>query len=298
MTPSSPPACAWCGASLQQGERLAGRIRCRACGTATTAPWPSATELEKAYAEWYRPATGRFSGIGDRVLRRTRASLAGRIDRIAPPGPVLDVGAGSGGLLAALREREREAIGLEREASEPGMREGDVAEQEKGAWAAVVFWHSLEHLPEPGQAIEAVSALLRAEGVVILAVPNSASIQAHLFGDRWFALDLPRHLVHLTAPALLQRLRSAGLRVERVSYVRGGQVVFGWLHGLVALLPGQMDLYEAIRRAPARAEPMSVSRRLLTLTAAMVLLPMAALGSLVEVVLRRGGTVYVEARRA
>ena len=124
-----------------------------------------------------------------------------------------------------------------------------------------------------------------------------ASLQARAFGDRWLHLDLPLHLVHVPAPALLARLRALGTRVERVSYLRGGQVVFGWLHGLVGLLPGHPDLYDAIRRPDARRRPMSGGRRLATLAAAAVALVPAAACALVEAGLRRGGTVYVEARR-
>jgi hypothetical protein len=177
------------------------------------------------------------------------------------------------------------------------MWQGDVAEQERGAWAAVVFWHSLEHLPEPGAAVDSLAALLVPGGVAIVVVPNSASLQARLFGDRWLALDLPRHLVHLTAAALLDKLGAAGLQIERVSYLRGGQVVFGWLHGLVGLLPGHPSLYDAIRRPRARSQPMRPSQRLLALGAAVLLVAPAAIASLVEAALGRGGTVYVEARR-
>ncbi len=290
--------CAWCGAPLSDGTWLLGRVRCRACGVANTEPWPSSEQLDAAYAGWYRPGGGRFSGLGDDVLRRTRARLSRRVDRIAPVGPVLDVGAGDGTLLAALRVRGREAVGLERHASSPDVREGDLGDEKAGSWAAVVLWHSLEHLPEPGRAIDAIAALLQPGGIAIVAVPNSASLQARTFGDRWFALDLPRHLVHLTAAALQQRLRATGLRVERVSYWRGGQVLFGWLHGFVGLLPGNPDLYDAIRRPEARATPMPAPVRWLTLAAGALLLPLAAIASALEVALRRGGTVYVEARLA
>ena len=277
---------------------MEGRIHCRACGAATTDPWPSPAQLDAAYAGWYRPREGRFSGLGDSVLRRTRAHLSERIDRIAPAGPILDVGSGDGALLTALRARGREAVGLEREADVPDVQAGDLSEEEPGAWAAVVFWHSLEHLPEPGEAIDRLAAALRPQGVAIVAVPNSASLQARAFGDRWLALDLPRHLVHLTAAALLRRMRESGLRIERVSYLRGGQVLFGWLHGLVGLLPGRPSLYDAIRRPPARSAPMTAGQRWGTLAAAALLLPLAASATLVEVALRRGGTVYVEARLA
>ncbi len=129
------------------------------------------------------------------------------------------------------------------------------------------------------------------------AMPNAASLQARAFGDRWLALDLPRHLVHVPAGALVQRLRDLGLTVERVSHLRGGQVVFGWLHGLVGSLPGRPDLYDAIRRPAARRRPLSAGRRVALLAAATLLLPVAAVLGLAEAALRRGGSVYVEARR-
>jgi SAM-dependent methyltransferase len=296
MADSGPEAeCAWCGASLRESSPRGGRRRCRACGVSTTDPWPSAAELDRAYSGAYRPETGRFSGSGDALLRRARGTLARRLDRIAPPGRILDVGSGDGALLEALRRAGRDAVGLERRSSRSDVVEADLAELD-GDWAAVVFWHSLEHLPEPAAALRRATALLAPRGILVVAVPNSASFQARVFGERWFALDLPRHLVHLTAAALRRRLRELGLSLERVSYVRGGQVVFGWLDGLVGALPGCPSLYDAIRRPQARFRPISTARRLTALVAAALLLPVAIAAAASEVALRRGGTVYVEAR--
>lgn len=290
--------CAWCGRPLDAtATPLRGRLRCARCRVASTDPWPSEAELDVAYAGWYRPSSGRFSGVGDAILRRTRGLLAGRINDISPPGAVLDVGAGDGSLLDALRGRGRNAVGLERESTRPDVRAGDLGDIEDD-WAAIVFWHSLEHLASPGDELGRAATLLGAGGVLVIAVPNADSFQARIFGDRWLALDLPRHLVHIPASALLERLRSLGLTVERVSYWRGGQVVFGWLHGLVGALPGRPDLYDAVRRPEARRESVAGGARVFTLAAAVLLSPIAALGAALEVAARRGGTLYVEARRA
>ena len=130
-----------------------------------------------------------------------------------------------------------------------------------------------------------------------MAVPNATSLQARAFGDRWLALDLPRHLVHLSPPALLAKIEALGLRVERVSYLRGGQVVFGWVHGFVGRLPGHPDLYDAIRRSEARQAAHGPALRVYALSAAVVALPFALAATAVEVAARSGGTIYVEARR-
>ena len=290
--------CAWCRRPIgPHADHLPGRVVCQSCGVANTHPWPSESDLDGAYGSWYRPSSGRFSGIGDAVLRRTRGRLARRLDRIAPPGPVLDVGAGDGTLLDALAARGRDALGLERDATRPDVR-AESLEDVDTTWAAIVFWHSLEHLPDAGEELKRAGELLADEGVLVVAVPNAASLQARVFGDRWLALDLPRHLVHIPASALIGRLESSHLRIERVSYWRGGQVVFGWLHGLVGLLPGQPDLYDAIRRPDARRRQQSSLRRMTTLAAGALLSPVAALAAAVEIATRAGGTVYVEARHS
>jgi hypothetical protein len=208
---------------------------------------------------------------------------------------VLDVGAGDGALLDAIAATGRERLGLERSARRPDVSDAALEELDP-PWSAVVLWHSLEHLRDPVGALRAASDLLGERGGMVVAVPNADSLQAKAFGDRWLALDLPRHLVHIPARALLARLRESGLRVTRVSHFRGGQVVFGWLHGLVARVSG-LDLYDAIRRPEARSRPMSGGRRVAALALGILLAPVAVAASAVEIALRRGGSVYVEAVR-
>ncbi|MCP9488538.1 MAG: class I SAM-dependent methyltransferase [Solirubrobacteraceae bacterium MAG38_C4-C5] len=305
-----PPRCAWCAADLDaDARRLAGRTVCGACGVATTTPWPSRRELDEAHAGAYRPQGGRFAGPGDALLRRTRGFLARRIDALAPPGAVLDIGCGDGALLRALAGRGRAGLGLELGADEgrspraarsaaipPRVVEADVEDLDEG-WAAIVAWHSLEHLPAPGLALDGAAARLAPRGLLVVAMPNAASVQARVFGDRWLALDPPRHLVHVPAAALCARVRAAGLRVERRSHLRGGQAAFGWLHGLVGALPGTADLYDAVRRPDARKVGQSPGRRAATLAAAGALTPLALAAAGLEAAAGRGGSIYLEARR-
>lgn len=291
------PSCAWCHRPARAvGGRLA---ECDACGAATTWPVPDASELEAAYRGWYRPDSGRFGAGGDALLRRSRATLARRLDRVVPPGPVLDVGSGDGTLLDALRARGREAVGLERTTTRPDVRTCELAEfdERPGEWAAIVFWHSLEHLRDPGRAIDRAVELLSTGGLLAIAIPNRASWQARTFGERWFALDIPRHLVHLGSQTLIAGLRGRELQIERISYWRGGQVTFGWLHGLVGLLPGTPDLYDAIRRPDARSAQLASHTRVEALAAGAMMSPVALALALAEVVGRAGGTMYLEARR-
>ncbi len=291
MAPRRPHACAWCEAPLPaSAASVPGGLRCPACYAVTTDPWPGDAELDAAYAAAYRPDGGRFGGPGDALLARSRALPARRIDRLAPPGPILDVGSGEGWLVDALRRRGRDARGLERE-------DGDLLDH-TGAYAAIVFWHSLEHLRRPGAALAHAASLLRPGGLLVVALPDPSSLQARLFGERWLALDPPRHLVHVPAATLLRRLGELGLRVETAGGLRGGQVAFGWLHGLVGALPRHPDLYAAIRRPEARDRPLATRRRAATLAAGTALAPVALAAAAAEAAAGRAGTTYVEARAA
>jgi hypothetical protein len=208
------------------------------------------------------------------------------------------VGAGDGTLVRALRARGRDALGLERVAGDGVLAaEIETFDDRLGQWGAVVFWHSLEQVRDPAGAGDRAASLLAPGGVLAIAVPNLSSWQARCLGERWFHLDLPRHLVHLPASALQIGVRARGLAIERTSYWRGGQILFGWLHGIVGMLPGRPDLYSAIRRIDAQDAPMVGARRLAVLAAATALTPVAAALAVAEISARAGGTVYIEARR-
>jgi hypothetical protein len=226
-----------------------------------------------------------------------RGRLAHRLDKIAPDGPILDVGCGDGALLDSLRKMGRSVCGLEREVTGPDVRSSEIQDIE-GGWAGIVMWHSLEHLREPGNALDAAVERLLPNGVLVVAVPNIASLQARAFGRYWLALDMPRHLTHIPASTLIRKIRALGLRVERTSGWRGGQGLFGWLDGCIArVTPGNPSLYDAIRRPEARSRPMSSPRRYCILALAAGLAPIATVLWAIELLAGRGGTTYVEARR-
>lgn len=292
--------CVWCLNGFDSNAaRLAGRTVCGRCGTGTTDPVPTPEALDAAYGDWYWPKAGqRFSLIGDAMLRRSRASMASRIDEVAPPGRILDVGAGEGTLIDALTARGRAARGLERDSDHPSIENLEIDQVEgDGEFAAVVFWHSLEHMGRPYDLIVQAARLLQPGGVLIVAVPNLASLQARAFGDSWLHLDLPRHLVHLTGDSLDAGLVRAGFRIGQRSRTRAGQLVIGWLDGMVSKLPGGLNLYHSLRRRSARRIEISPGRRAAAIAAGVILFPVAVAATLFEVAAGRQGTVYVEAHR-
>lgn len=290
--------CVWCLTPFgPETDRLRGRAICPICATGTTDPVPTPEALDAAYGDWYWPGKGaRFSLIGDALLRRSRASMASRVDQVAPAGKILDVGAGEGTLIDALAARGREVSGLERDSDHPSIENLEIDQMEgDGEFAAVIFWHSLEHMGRPQSMVENAARLLKPGGVIFIAVPNLGSMQSAAFGDRWLHLDLPRHLVHFTAGSLEKGLVREGFQIRAKSRTRAGQLVIGWLDGLVGKLPGHLNLYQSLRRKSARRIKITPGRRAAAIAAGVILFPVAVVATLIEVASGKPGTVYVEA---
>jgi len=59
---------------------------------------------------------------------------------------------------------------------------------------AFFFWHSLEHLENPGDVLDACIKKLETRGLIIIACPNPDSFGFKVTGKNWPHLDAPRHL--------------------------------------------------------------------------------------------------------
>ena len=128
-------------------------------------------------------------------------------------------------MLDALHRRGRPAEGLERESKRSDVRSGSLADCE-GDWAAIVMWHSLEHLPEPRQALTEAAQRLRPGGALFLAVPNfSKPPGAHV----WRPLVPPGSSAPSVAP---DGPRVAGRIARGGSDTNRGQLPSRWTGGL------------------------------------------------------------------
>jgi hypothetical protein len=140
--------------------------------------------------------------------------------------------------------------------------------------------------------------MLQPGGLLAVAVPNVDSLQAALFGPRWFHLDLPRHYTHFGARSLAGLLRRQGFRVVREDHFCLEQNPFGWLQSLYNALGFPENLLYDLLKAPsarsgiARSHPWACGLSLLLLPP---LLGLSLLLTVAEAALRRGGTIEVYA---
>jgi SAM-dependent methyltransferase len=276
--------------------------RCPACGSAATvAPAPAAAHEQGAYGG----GSPRGSGLAAPLLRafdRRRLTFLARAGA-RPPGRLLDVGAGRGRFVAQARAAGWDAEGIEPslrgvagaralgvELQQAGIDEAVVA---AGSLDAAALWHVLEHLDDPGAALDRIAGWLRPGGLLVIGVPNLGSVQARAGGARWYHLDVPRHRTHFTVRGLHALLRRHGLEPVSTHHLLAEHNPFGLWQSLVSRVTRTPSwLYHALKRnAPLR------SRDAVLTALALALAPVAVLAEVAFARARRGGTVAVVARR-
>jgi SAM-dependent methyltransferase len=297
---------------VRSGEPvLPGRFtleRCASCGTAVTAGPPLAELPDLRDHGDYGGGAPRLSRLALPVLRcfdeQRLRFVRSALEQIGHPGPVrlLDVGAGRGRFVDTARRAGLSAEGLE--PSRRGLdaaadrygialRAGTIEEEElpDAAFDAITLWHVLEHLEDPQASVTRLARALRPGGVLLIGVPNIASWQARLGGERWFHLDVPRHRTHFTPRGLESLVRRAGLRPLVTHHVLAEHNPFGmWQTWVSALGPTPSYLYHLLKRnAPLRAS------EILPTVLALPLVPVAAVTELLAGWRGAGGTIALAA---
>ena len=302
--------CPACGGPLARWKQVPGGepsdprlyplLRCERCGSAVTGgerPGPDAYETGV-----YAPEPPRALALV-RPFQRAAMAQPARLLRaagVARGARVLDAGAGRGRLVEELRRRGYHAMGIEpsargaASAAAAGLpvRAESLAEHEDRGLDAVVLWHVLEHLDDPLAALQHVRDWLTPGGVVLVAVPNPASLQAALAGDAWLHWDAPRHRVHLTPAGLRELLDRAGLSPVHTSHMvlehnPGGM----WMALLSRLgMTPAFPFHLLKRNVPARPRDLGL------LVLGVPLAPVAVGLEAAAAAARRGGTVAMVAR--
>jgi SAM-dependent methyltransferase len=167
--------------------------RCSSCGSAVTGGEPP--DASSYSSGVYGPDPPRGAPLVRSVQRLVDRQVVGLV-----AGPrVLDVGAGRGRLVASLRRAGLDASGIDPSGRGDLVERRAIEEVSASDLDSTVMWHVLEHLDDPGSALERVRGWLRPGGTLVVASPNLDSWQARIAGPAWLHFDAPRHRVHFTA---------------------------------------------------------------------------------------------------
>ncbi len=275
--------------------------RCETCGSAVTVGRSHVDLHDSGAYSARQPRLYRLALPLLRAFDRQRLGLLARA--VPPPARLLDVGAGRGRFALAAQRAGYDALGVEPslrgvEAAAaigaPVMRATiEAAEIEAGSTDLVSLWHVLEHLDEPGDAVQRIAGWLRPGGWLLVGVPNLASVQARVGAQRWYHLDVPRHRVHFTPAGLAALLEAHGFAVSATHHLLLEHNSFGmWQSAVNRLTERPSYLYNVLKRnAPLRSRDLAIT------LAGIPLAPVAVAAEAIAGIARRGGTIAVLARR-
>lgn len=235
-------------------------FRCHRCHAVFYQPFLQAGELSSYYPDTYgryrrSKAIDRktYKGIrrfvlesyyGYPPLEKRRPSPVGRgaafflsflMARDAIPyrgeGNLLDVGCGGGSYLYRLKQWGWNAYGVETSAAGAAQArslglnvyQGQVEDAgfPDNFFNVVRLNHVLEHLAEPQATFREIARVLNPDGVVYITVPNTRSLNFWLFGENWYGLDPPRHVISYCPEALRFLCDATGFEIAMIRFRSG-----------------------------------------------------------------------------
>ena len=235
-------ACPICNASLF-ADFSHGLYRCVTCAAVLNpAVWEAGADA-RLQDEWFDD--GAFDprqSVWTRLFEDWNCNRTWRHlqERGIESGRLLEVGVGSGSLLAFMAARgfdvegcdmARDVCAYVERTRRFRMHCGAVDEVEgKELFDVIVMNHVVEHVSDPIRLLKQATRLLRPGGILHIAVPNVAAWEARLSG--WTSY-LPYHLIYFNQASLEKAVVRAGLRpVEAFTH----EPFSGWFLALLRTL--------------------------------------------------------------
>jgi SAM-dependent methyltransferase len=138
-------------------------------------------------------------------------------------GRLLDIGCGSGALLARFQNLGWQVEGIDVDAAAVAqarlkgvsVRCGILEDQHypDNHFDVIILDHVMEHLHDPLGLLRNCHRILKCGGHLVATTPNLNSLSHILFRESWMPLDPPRHLYIFGRPSLTDLVRRAGYSV-------------------------------------------------------------------------------------
>ena len=165
---------------------------------------------------------------------RKKAGYAVRFLEKKNGGTLLDVGCGNGAFMDWMQRLGWKVQGIEVDpaAAQRAVDRGLTVHYDKvesvdlppDFFDAITLTHVAEHFFDPRKIFEILVRSVKPGGVIVSVSPNPAGISRRIFGNKWYALDPPRHLFLPTAAAYRRMLEPLGCEVRTWTSMR----LFRW----------------------------------------------------------------------
>ena len=138
---------------------------------------------------------------------------------------LLDIGCGTGDFLETALSSNWNITGIE-----PNKSAREIANSKTGnsvseiehleqlppnSFDVITLWHVLEHLPNLEMQVALFKSHLKANGTLVIAVPNYKSYDAKHYKNFWAAYDVPRHLWHFSRTSITELVKKENLKLVK-----------------------------------------------------------------------------------
>jgi len=205
--------------------------RCKKCTFLFTNPRPNTDEIGKYYqSDKYVSHAGKKEGFGimykiyDIVRNYSITQKLNLIKKYNSSGNLMDLGCGLGYFLdGAAKDKTFNCIGVD--VSDDTIKyvkdtfgydvknELELDQLAQNNYDVITQWHVLEHVHYLNERMIQLNKLLKKDGTLFIAVPNSNSWDAKKYKEYWDGYDVPRHLYHFNKNSMKLLMEKHGFTI-------------------------------------------------------------------------------------
>jgi SAM-dependent methyltransferase len=206
---------------------------CSNCGVVAVRPRLSSDEIQKFYPETYisypNPIEHEKSSVKKFDRQFGVAKRRRKIEKHTKKrkGRILDIGCATGIFLNEMKTHGWDAYGVEPSSYAAGVAVEqlglnvfngylDEVDFEDHFFDVITLWDVFEHLPDPDEALRIIKRILKADGSLVITMPNTDSWERKIFNQYWAGWDVPRHYHIFSEDAIERLLRLHGMRIDRL----------------------------------------------------------------------------------
>ena len=135
---------------------------------------------------------------------------------------LLDIGCGTGEFIKYCKSINYKTFGIEPNVKARNLAiskklevKSDIRDIKDQKFDIITMWHVLEHVENLDEYISKIKNLLKANGTLIIAVPNFKSYDAKYYKQFWAAYDVPRHIWHFSKKSIIKIFSSYNMEVKK-----------------------------------------------------------------------------------
>jgi SAM-dependent methyltransferase len=213
-------------------------VKCIDCGCIFTYPQLSWDEMSKYYPNSYLPYQSFSARLVDKFISKRGLETKRKIiNKYKKSGSLLDIGCANGDFLRYLNknsnwvltgiEPNKNAISISKDLNINIINNTfENVSFSECSFDVVTMWHVFEHLSNPRESLNKIYKLLKSDGILILGIPNSESIDAKIFGKYWSGYDVPRHYFTYSKTLVKRLLQECGFITVNIFNFIGGFSAF------------------------------------------------------------------------